>query len=524
MADFRRPPEWQQPVDRHSALVDPVLTVRQLSRFEFSRKSLTRIDHALVFTSPKGAYDTFLPPLRPSRSEVAAKRYTAVYEVDMGVHPYGTELALPSDNDAFEFAAAVDLSWQVADPAQFVRSGHRDVPALLVGELQQAARPVTRGFAIGQSARAEEAMLRAIAAMGPLGAMAGLQVNCVVRLRRDQENIDHQRRLQAIDHSSAEEIRVAQRGTEYDVEFDRRARQQDELQLGRAMDYGRQQQELALQQQRWAHEQAVLQSRQEIELQKLEAEKVDFYLWHLQQGGVHQWALHLAQHPEDSALVMNTMREDQLRLIQSQMDLVRQLLSGDNAENYELEGPKQLALRTMSDILNQRLPGVAQGPPPQLPAHPEGEAGGGTAAGPAVASWTQPVVPQVPQVPQVSQVPPVPPGQAPIGGAQAQGAQAQTPQGQSPFGQIPGQVLGQATQSPLPQSPSPERAYAPGPVPTAPGVGTIPGWQPPPGYGSSPTPTPPPAPPAPEAAPPTGTEDAGNGRGDGQEVQGGAPA
>ncbi|MFI2209041.1 hypothetical protein [Streptomyces sp. NPDC020141] len=364
MADFRRQPEWQQPADRHTPLFDPVLTVRQLSRFEFSRRALTRIDHALVFTSPKGAYDAFLPPLRPSRSEVAAKRYTSVYEVDMGVHPFSAELGLPSDNDAFEFTAEVDLSWQVADPALFVKSGHRDVPALLVGDLQRAARPVTREFAIARSAEAEETMLRRIAATGPLGAAAGLRVTCTVRLRRDQENIDHQLRLQAIDHSATEQIRVAERGMEYDVAFDRRARQQDELQLGRASEYGRAQQELALQQQRWAHEQAMLRGRQEIELQKIEAEKIDFYQWHLQQGGVHQWALHLARHPEDSRLVMNNMREDQLRLIQSQMDLVRQLLSGDGAENYELEEPKKLALRAMSDILNQRLPGVEQAPPP----------------------------------------------------------------------------------------------------------------------------------------------------------------
>ncbi|MFI6660860.1 hypothetical protein ACIBL8_35580 [Streptomyces sp. NPDC050523] len=328
MPAFNRPPEWQQQADRHTELVDPVLTVRQLGRFDFNLKSLVRIDHALVFATPKGGYDPYLPPRRPTRSEIAAKRYSAVYEVDMGVHPFTAELALPSDNDAFEFTAAVELSWQVLDPARFVASGHRDVPALVLGELQQAARPVTRRFAIADSADAERELLQAVTVLGPLGAPAGLQVTWTLRLRRDQENIDHQRRLQAIDHSATEQIRAAERGMEIDVEVDRRDRQQDRLQIERAASYGHQQQELILQQQRWQHEQAMLSSGQQhelalqqghqmLELQRIETEKISFYQWHLSQGGVQAWALHLAQHPEDSRLVMQSMREDQERAQQA---------------------------------------------------------------------------------------------------------------------------------------------------------------------------------------------------------------
>jgi hypothetical protein len=481
MPAFNRPPEWQQQADRHTELVDPVLTVRQLGRFDFNLKSLVRIDHALVFSTPKGGYDPYLPPRRPTRSEIAAKRYTAVYEVDMGVHPFSAELALPSDNDAFEFTAAVDLSWQVLDPARFVASGHRDVPALVLGELQQAARPVTRRFAIPDSANAERELLQAVTVLGPLGAPAGLQVTWTLRLRRDQENIDHQRRLQAIDHSAAEQIRAAEQGMQIDVEVDRRNRQQDQLQIERAMSYGHQQQELALQQQRWQHEQAMLasgqghelalqQGQQMLELQRIEAEKINFYQYHLQQGGVHAWALHLAQHPEDSQLVMTSMREDQLRMIQAQMDLVSQLLSGDTAESYELEGPKQLALRTVSDILNQRLPGVPQTPPliappadgPAYPGAPNDQTQGAQAP------------PQVmPGAPTPPQQPPTPPS-------------PQTPAAQPPAAAAPGPPP--YTPPPMPYAPPPPFSGpypgVPAPPPTPP---QTPAWQPPPGYGSTPT-------------------------------------
>ncbi|TLS45944.1 hypothetical protein FE633_12380 [Streptomyces montanus] len=369
MADFRQPPDWQQPAGRHSPLVDPVITVRQLSRFGFSRRSLTRIDHALVFSTSKGGYDAYPPPLRPSRGEVATKRYTAVYEVDMGVHAHQAELCLPSDNDAFEFTAAVDLSWQVVDPAAFVRSGHRDVPVLLLGELQQAARPLTRRFAIHCSARAEAELLSVLAGQASPGATAGLKVIWTLRLRRDQQEIDHQQRLQSIDHASAEQIRTEQSGIEYDIALDRRTRHQDELQVGRAMDYGRLDQELTLQRQKWQQEQDLLRIRHQTELQREEAEKIEHYQKYLEEGGVRAWAMHLNAHPEDSKLVINSMRDDQLRLIESKMELVKQLLGGDGAEDYELEAPKQMALDALYEIFNQRLPGIPQG---QSPAPPPG--------------------------------------------------------------------------------------------------------------------------------------------------------
>ncbi|WP_244793376.1 hypothetical protein [Streptomyces sp. BJ20] len=476
MPSFHRPPEWQQPADRHTRLIDPVLTVRQLSRFELSLKHVVRIDHALVFSTPKGGYEAYPPPARPSRGEIAARRYTAVYEVDMGVHPFTETLTLPSDNDAFEFTAEVDVTWQVLDPARFVACGVRDVPALLVGELQQAARPVTRRFAVEDSARAERELLNAVTVVGPLGAPAGLQVTWTLRLRRDQANIDHQRRIQQIGHSAQEQVHAAQEGMRVDVAMDERQRQQDALQSARSLEYGRQLQELAMQQHRWQHEQAMLQGEQMLEMQQIEAKKIEFYQWHLSQGGVQAWALHLAQHPEDSRLVMSSLREDQLRMIQAQMELVKELLGGESAEKFELEGPKQLALRTVSDILNQRLPGVPQNPP-LLPSPDEA----GTDGTPPTAPPASPGAPDTPYAP-----PPPPTAFPPSSGA------AYTPPPGPPQTPPPGPYT-------PPASPAPTGgAYPPPP--------TTPAWQPPPGYGTTPT-APPPQPPAtPDPTAPTERE------------------
>ncbi|MFF3521710.1 hypothetical protein ACFYYQ_13530 [Streptomyces albidoflavus] len=461
MPDHHRPPEWQQNADRHTELRDPVLTVRQISRFEFNRKALTRIDHALVFTTPRGGHEVYLPPRRPSRSEVAARRYTSVYEVDMGIHPWREELALPSDNDAFEFGAEVDFSWQVVDPVRYVAGGHRDVPALLIGELQQAARPVTRRLPVSASAEAERELLRAMAGLGPLGATAGLQVTWTLRVRRDEGDIAHQRRLREIDQNVAEQIRADQGGMQADLVRHQRDLQQDALQISRSLEYGGQAQQLALQQQRWQHEQALLAGRQQLELQRVNAEKVAFYQWHLEQGGIHALALHLAEHPGDTQLVMENMRQDQLALMQSQLHLVEQVLKGDHAEAYELDEPKKLALRTMTEIFNQRLPGVPHEPPvigpppPQTPPYP----------GQTVPGQTVPETPRIPE--QQAPAAPAPPTPPPAG---------------NPY------------TSPPPAGPyAPPHPYAPPPPP----------WQAPPGYGTVPTaPGPAQPPPAPPVAPP----------------------
>lgn len=358
MPEFRRAPDWDQRADRATRLTDPVVTVRQLSRFGFARRPLTRIDHALVFSAPDGSYDTYLPPLRPTRAGAAAKRYTSVYEVDMGVHPVREVIGLPSDDDAFEFAVVVELSWQVVDPALFVASRHRDVPRLLIGELEQSARSVTRRYPASRSAEAEEALLREVRAQGALGTRAGLAVVWTVRLRGDQGVIDHVRRMRAIDHAATEQVHTERRGREHDAAIDRRGREQDALQWGRATEFEELQHELRLQQQKRQHTEAVDRARRQMELQQVNAEKISFYEKHLEQGGVRAWALHLADHPEDTKTVVAGLRQDQLHMIKAQMELAGELLKGDSAENHELEAPKNRALQALIDVLNQHLPGV----------------------------------------------------------------------------------------------------------------------------------------------------------------------
>ncbi|MFJ3303582.1 PE-PGRS family protein [Streptomyces sp. NPDC086549] len=334
MADFRRQPEWQQQADRHSALIDPVLTVRPISRFDYTaRRVVGAIDHALVFATTGGEYDVYIPPHRPSRTDAATRRYTSVYEVDMGSHPVRLELELPSDDDAFAFGATADLTWRVRDPEAYVRSGERDVPTRLTRELQQLARPVSRRFPIEESPSAEVEVQQAVET-GAFAAGIGLEVTCMVRLRLDDEAIAHRQRRRTLRYESEM----------LDPEHEFRLRQ--------------------------AQQQYELEALQQRQQQQLIAEKINFYQYHLQYGGVGAWALHLAAHPEDTRLVIDNIHQDQLTFIKAQLELI----GGDELEDYQKAESLKQVRQEIDAIIRMRGagPGAAGALPaaPQAPAYP----------------------------------------------------------------------------------------------------------------------------------------------------------
>ena len=253
MSAFHRPPEWQQSADRHTQLIDPVLTVRQLSRFELSLKSTVRIDHALVFATAKGGYEAYLPPRRPTRSEIAARHYTAVYEVDMGVHPFtGNAHACPATT-----TRSSSRPWSTCPGRSSTRPGSwaaatGTCPACSSANSSSAARPVTGGFAIADSAAAEGgACSQADQRPGPArrpGRAPGHLDPAAARATR--QNIDHQRASRPSTTPRPSRSARPSGAWRSTSRWTAATGRSDALQIERAMEYGAQQQELVLQQQR----------------------------------------------------------------------------------------------------------------------------------------------------------------------------------------------------------------------------------------------------------------------------------
>ncbi|MBB5121659.1 PE-PGRS family protein [Streptomyces eurocidicus] len=404
-------PQWQQDANRHTQLVDPVVTIQELSRFKPLRT--TRIDYALVFTTAQGGLDAYLPPNRPSRTELATRRWTSVYEVDMGLHEAAAVLALPGSNDAFLFEVSMNCSWQVLTPAAFVASGERDVPGMVQRLVDDAVRPVLRGYAMEDSAAAEQAAQRALAAAGPLGAVAGLHVRCGIQIRRDEAALAHERELR-------------------DIEFARRKldpqhallMREDELAAERAVAQSEHQHRVELRAQNLGHERRMVQGRQELELQEIEAKKIQYYTYYLERGGPSAMAFQLARHPEDARLVMQNLREDQLRAMQSQLQVALQALGGGpgGLEEHQLDEPRRLAANVIREVLSAKLPlsapdGVPPvegtvGVPPVEGAAREEVAGGPAEPGDDV------IVPAdaPPRAPVDAPAPPAAPPRAPVNG------------------------------------------------------------------------------------------------------------
>ncbi|MHB9759419.1 hypothetical protein ACYBSK_33990 [Streptomyces sp. BYX5S] len=290
----------QNPTAHPVSDADPVHYVWQLPRFRLgSRRYVGQADHALVFVTRRGAYETFRPPARP----VHVRRYVAMYEVDTDPHAFQLRVPLPSRVDSFEFEATADITWRVVDPEAFVRSQERDVPGLLTRKLLPRMRNASRFHAVEASANAEQAVQSAVEDAVP-AAQAGLDVTCTVRLRRDAAARSHQARLRAARHemeAAHPEHKAAQLREAY--EEDRRAK------------------------------------------------KVTFYEEHLTRSSTAALALHLTAHPDETALVMNHLNEDQRKLVDQQLRLIEQVLTSEKLESHQLEKPHDLIIERMAAIL-----------------------------------------------------------------------------------------------------------------------------------------------------------------------------
>ncbi|WP_200300717.1 hypothetical protein [Streptomyces adelaidensis] len=292
---------------------DPVVRVWQLPRLRLGgRRFLGRIDHALVFVTRKGVYETFPPPTRPT----GVRRYVALYEVRTDPHAFQLREHLPSRIDTIEFEVAADIGWRVTDPARFVSSQERDVPGLLAQEIVPLMRAVGRDHTIAEPSRAEKAVQRALDEAAPIGADHGLRATVTVRLRGD-----------AVERTHRERLRIAR----YEAEAS-------------------------------APEHAVSIQRQQHEA-RIRAERIKFYEDCLARDDTTALALHLAEHPEDTRLVLQHLGEARKHLLDTQRHLIDRVLDKEGLENYQLDEPRKLTAEWMTNVLKSGTP--PEDEPPQ---------------------------------------------------------------------------------------------------------------------------------------------------------------
>lgn len=284
--------------EQPATLNDPILAERDLRRFDFvlNRPSL-RSGGAVVLISPSGAAASYSAERPPTRGELVIKNFQKVYEVDTGYHHVTYEHELPSDGDAFQFNAVLDVDWRVVDPTIVVLRGVRDVRRLLEPRLLAVMRAETRRYAIEESAAAERAVQDALDAIEPV---EGIALTCRVRLSLDTEAIQQHTALRALEHTKVQQI--------------------------------------------VRHELSRLEALQGDELRE---QKALFFARLLEGSDDVRWGLQVAHNPADLPLALEGIREDHREGRRNQLRLIEQLMDKGLLEEHMVDEASRLAAETL---------------------------------------------------------------------------------------------------------------------------------------------------------------------------------
>lgn len=129
-----------------------------------------------------------------------ARPYTA-FELQLGWHTVSFKVELPAAENGRSFPTDVRVRWQVSDPCLVARSQVTDVAALLVPELEQRLRDVSRGYSINRAEEVRDAVHEALRDQR-VGSRFGLEVDVFVTISWDKLIQDHGRSLGRVLHQT----------------------------------------------------------------------------------------------------------------------------------------------------------------------------------------------------------------------------------------------------------------------------------------------------------------------------------
>ncbi|MDA5284186.1 hypothetical protein [Streptomyces sp. Isolate_45] len=165
---------------------DPVLDLQPVPRWRLINPLRPPAPgRALVLVPDSGAALTILPG-----EEIPAARfgsYQSVYTVDLAEHRLILDIPLLSRDATFSFRSRVDLVCRVANPAEVVRRGIRDMSGALYGHLRTMLRAVAREYDVAEFHQAERALNASVS--GFTGDSAVLLRGLHVELLIDEDEI-----------------------------------------------------------------------------------------------------------------------------------------------------------------------------------------------------------------------------------------------------------------------------------------------------------------------------------------------
>jgi hypothetical protein len=280
-----------------SSSFQPILDEYALGRFDplFCRYHV-RARTGLVLVNKRGKHHAFPPEVRPTIGELIWKGPGTLYEIDMGLHWTRLELELPSLHEAVPFNAVVDLEWRVVDPVQVVRDGVKDIREALFPRLHHRLSMLTREFSMDETSLVEREALESLTNQ-PIGEEYGLLIHAFVRMRMEEKVRDVRR-------------------------------------------------EIALE-----HETQVLRLLREESTTNLINIRVERYRAIILAGDYNQFALQLAQNPDEAKAVVKMLHDNRRNVI----DFVTHLLDSGAIDRYEINDQVRAALDWLKEATDTVL-------------------------------------------------------------------------------------------------------------------------------------------------------------------------
>lgn len=129
------------------------------------------------------------------------RRPYAAFELQLGWHTVAFVAELPASEKGRSFPAEIRVRWQVSDPYRVARSQVTDVAALLVPELEQELRNVSRTISIGSAEDVRDEVHKALR-QAKLGEDFGLKLDVFVTISSDELIQAHGKNLGRVLHQT----------------------------------------------------------------------------------------------------------------------------------------------------------------------------------------------------------------------------------------------------------------------------------------------------------------------------------
>lgn len=313
----RKPQSENPPPPDHQSqpnAIRPIISEHQVGRLDFLRGTpppearLTR-----VYIAQNGELMAFEPHQPPRAIELVRRGVRMMYEIDMGMHSASIEIDLPSRGDAFEFHASIDLHWRVTNPCQVVYDGISDLKAAISPLVVARLRSITRGFDIEDVEQAELVANEELA-REPIGVQFGLQIVAFVRLAMDQASRDY-------------------------ADTERRLARQEKVE------------ELT---------QAVRTKQEEHKRARLE-QRVSYYRTIIDSGDTTQFALQLAQNPDEVEAVAKALMGERDTRRRELFNFITKLIESDALDRWEVDDHVQTTLLWLKDGIHKVITEINQG-------------------------------------------------------------------------------------------------------------------------------------------------------------------